>query len=278
LFIALYAISIVVGVVAGFLIVMGTRDFSLKKLIGSAKFNWFYVVLIVTAPILTLVEHLFKHPSETYSEIVYTNWIFSIGGNAIRILQDRLDYQILSDFFIVIYVWVFTFILYFTPILILALDDRRTFRRYSIAMLLNYVVLMPFYLFFPVSVTGFYADSGVTPLLYIDTNWGRVVTSVDPLDNDFPSGHVSLIVTTLLVLVAAGRDYKTYYYFVGLATAAIVFAVLYLGVHWIADVFAGFLLAVGATVLSKNERVAMGFDRLVRRISAKIFKENVEAG
>jgi len=85
-------------------------------------------------------------------------------------------------------------------------------------------------------------------------------------------------VTTLLVLVAAGRDYKTYYYFVGLATAAIVFAVLYLGVHWIADVFAGFLLAVGATVLSKNERVAMGFDRLVRRISAKIFKENVEAG
>ncbi|MCJ7606667.1 MAG: phosphatase PAP2 family protein, partial [Thermoplasmata archaeon] len=168
--------------------------------------------------------------------------------------------------------------LYFTPILILALDDRRTFRRYSIAMLLNYMVLMPFYLFFPVSVTGFYADSGVTPLLYIDTNWGRVVTSVDPLDNDFPSGHVSLIVTTLLVLVAAGRDYKTYYYFVGLATAAIVFAVLYLGVHWIADVFAGFLLAVGATVLSKNERVTMGFDRLVRRISAKIFKENVEAG
>jgi membrane-associated phospholipid phosphatase len=268
----------VVGAVAGFLIVTDFRRFSWKKLVASIKFNWFYMALIILAPVLTLVEHVFRHPSESYSEIVYTNWIFSIGGNAIRVLQDRLDYQILSDFFIIIYVWVFTFILYFTPLMILALDDRRTFRRYSIAILLNYIVLMPFYLFFPVSVTGFYPESGVTPLLYIDTNWGRVVTSVDPLDNDFPSAHVSLIVTTLLILISAGREYRRYYYFVGVASAAIVFSVLYLGVHWIADVFAGFLLAVGATVLSKNERVVMAFDRLVRRLSARVFKEDVDTG
>ncbi len=267
-----------VGVVAAFLIVTDIRSFSRRKLVASIKFNWFYMLLIVAAPVLTLVEHVFRHPSETYSEIVYTNWIFSIGGNAIRVLQDRLDYQILSDFFIIIYVWVFTFILYFTPLLILALDDRRTFRRYSIAILLNYIVLMPFYLFFPVSVTGFYAESGVTPLLYIDTNWGRVVTSVDPLDNDFPSAHVSLMVTTLLVLIAAGREYKRFYYFVGFASAAIVFAVLYLGVHWIADVFAGFLLAVGATVLSKNERIVMAFDRFVRRLSSMLFEEEFDPG
>ncbi len=269
----MYALSVVAGIAAALLVIVGRKNISLHKLLGSAKYNLLYIIMIAAAPLLVLLEHAFVSVETNSKEIVYTNWLFSIGGNAISILQDRLDYQVLTDLSIVVYVWIFAFVLYFTPILILALDDRATFRRYSLAVLFNYVILLPFYLFFPVTVTGFYADSGMTPLLYIDSNWGRMVTSIDPLNNDFPSAHVSLVVTALLVLVYAGVDYRRYYYFVAFAAVGITFSVLYLGVHWLADVFGGFALAVVAYVISGNERIQMAFDRHVRALTRKIFKE-----
>ena len=273
LFVGLYALSVVVGIAAALLVIVGRKNISLHKLFGSAKYNLLYIVIIATAPLLVLLEHAFVSVELNSKEVVYTNWLFSIGGNAITILQDRLDYQILADLSIVIYVWIFAFVLYFTPILILTLDDRATFRRYSLAVLFNYVILLPFYIFFPVTVTGFYADSGMTPLLYIDSNWGRMVTSIDPLNNDFPSAHVSLVVTALLVLVYAGVDYRRYYYFVACAAVGITFSVLYLGVHWLADIFGGFALAVIAYMVSGNQRVQMAFDRHIRALTSKIIKE-----
>ncbi|UCE81412.1 MAG: phosphatase PAP2 family protein [Methanobacteriota archaeon] len=269
-FITLYAASVVVGIVAGLVIMVGWRNLSLSRIAESAKYNIIYIAMVVGAPLLVLIEHAFVSLEPNSKEVVYTNWLFRIGGDAIRILQDRLDYQVLVDFSILIYVWVFAFIIYFTPILILAVDDRATFRRYSISMLFNYLILLPFYIFFPVTVTGFYADSGMTPLLYIDTNWGRMVTSIDPLNNDFPSAHISLVVTALLVLLSAGADYRRYYYFVAVSAIGITFSVLYLGVHWLADVFAGLALAVGAYFISGNERVQMTFDKYVRAVASRI--------
>jgi membrane-associated phospholipid phosphatase len=275
--VGLYAASIIVGVALAIEVIVGWKNVSLPRFVRSARYNLLYIVLIATAPLLVLLEHAFVSVEMNSKEVVYTNWLFNIGGDVIAILQDRLDYQVLADMSIVTYVWIYTFILYFTPVLILLMDDRATFRRYSIAMLFNYVILLPFYIFFPVTVTGFYADSGMTPLLYIDTNWGRMVTSIDPLNNDFPSAHISLMVTALLILVYAGVDYRRYYYFVGCAAVAITFAVLYLGVHWLADVFGGFALAIGAYLLSGNQRIQMTLDRYVRRLTKRICKENEDS-
>ena len=269
-FIALYVASAVVGIAAALAVTVGWRHVSLRRFVNSVRFNLIYVIILGGAPLLLLLEHALVSPAAESKEVIYTNWLFSAGGGAIRILQDRLDYQVVADFSILVYVWVYTFILYFTPILMLVLDDRATFRRYSIAMLFNYIVLLPFYIFFPVTVTGFYAESGVTPVLYIDTNWGRMVTSIDPLNNDFPSAHISLVVTALLILISAGVDYRRYYYFVACGAIGITFSVLFLGVHWLADVFAGFVLAIGAYVISGNNRVQMTFDRYVRTLSEKI--------
>jgi membrane-associated phospholipid phosphatase len=277
LFIAAYALSMVVGIFVGLLFFIGWKDLWWRKALASARFNIAYVLLLVALPLTTLVENAIRDPEEATNEVVYTNWIFSISGNAIRTLQDRLDYQIVVDVSVVVYVWLFTFILYFTPILLLCLDDRLTIRRYSVAMLFNYLVLVPFYILFPVTVTGFYAESGLTPLLYINTNWGRVVTSVDPLNNDFPSGHVSIVLTTLLVLMSAGWDRRGYVYFLAASVIGVVFVVLYLGVHWLADVFGGLVLAVGATMLASNEKVQMTVDRYVRKLSERLVGDDGES-
>jgi len=270
LFVLLYILSIVGGVAGGLLLFVGWKRLSRDTIIASARKNIAYVIVLALLPLVTLVENILRNPDETTKEIVYTNWIFTFSGDAIRVLQDRLDYQLLADLSIVVYVWVFSFVLYFTPILLISLNDSATIRRYSVAMMINYAVLIPFYLFFPVTVTGLYADSGVTPLLYINTNWGRMVTSVDPLNNDFPSGHVSMVLTTLLVLVSCGWRRGAFTYFLIAAVAGLTFSVLYLGVHWPADVFAGVALAIFATIASKNVPLQEVVGRFMGRVSSMI--------
>lgn len=275
-FFAIYAISLVVATFAGLLILVGWKDMFIRKTLLSLKYNLVYIVILAAFPLFVqlqdVVERGMSSPEGTSREIVYTNWIFSLSGGAIRILQDRLDYRLLTDFFIIAYAWVFAYLTYFVPILLLVKDDRATLRKFAVAMMINYVVLTPFYFLFPVSVSGSHPESGMTPQLYVSTNWGKMVTSVDPLNNDFPSGHVSLSVTTFLVFAYAGVGYRRFKYFLGGATVAIVFSVLYLGIHWPADVFAGFILAVGATVAANTEKVQMTIDRYVRIISEKLYR------
>lgn len=274
-FFALYSISMVVAVFVGLLISIGWKDMYWRKALRSLRYNAIYVVLIAAFPLIVQAQDLLERQldDESTNTVVYTNWIFDLAGDTIGVLQDRLNYAVLIDFFIIVYAWLFAFITYFVPIFLLVKDDRATLRIYAIAMMLNYLVLTPFYLIFPVTVTGSHPEAGVTPFLYASRSWGQMVTSVDPLDNDFPSGHVSLSVTPFLIFAYAGIHYRRMAYFLGVTAVAIVFSVLYLGVHWPADVFAGFLLAVGATVAARSEKIQMTIDRYVRIVSQRLFKE-----
>jgi membrane-associated phospholipid phosphatase len=273
-FFILYSVTMVVGIFASLLINIGWKDISWRKALASLRYNAIYIILIAVFPLFIqgqdLLEAHFTDAGDTTREVVYTNWIFSLAGGSIVVLQDRLDYRILKDFFMIIYAWLFTFLIYFAPVLLLARDDRVNLRRYAIAMMLNYVVLVPFYALFPVTVSGSHPASGVTPELYLDTHWGKMCTSVDPLNNDFPSGHTSLAVTTLLIFWFGGATYKKFARFLAWATGAIIFAVLYLGVHWPADVLAGFFLAVFAYTLSGTEKIQMTIDRYVRGLTQRI--------
>jgi membrane-associated phospholipid phosphatase len=277
-FFTIYFVSIVVAFFLGVLVLMGWKEMSIRRALLSLRYNAVYIIILVAFPLLLVLSqnmaaNAISDPGDTSKEVHYTNWIFSIAGDAVAIIQDRLHHAIVTDFFAITYVWLFTFLTGFVPILLLAKDDRATLRTYAIATVLNYLVLAPFYIFFPVTVTGSNIAAQTTPLLYADPIWGRMVTNVDPLNNDFPSAHVSLSTTTFLVFVYAGSRYKRFSYFLGVSTIAVVLAVLYLGVHWPADVFAGFLVAVGATVAARSGRVQMTIDRYVRIISRRLLNE-----
>ena len=278
-FFTLYAVSMVAAVFFGLLLFIGWKDMYWRTALRSLRYNAVYVLLIAAFPLIVQGQDLLERHLETEKtyEIIYTNWIFDLAGDTISVLQDRLNYAILIDLSIIAYAWLFAFITYFVPIFLLVKDDRPTLRVYAVAMMLNYIVLTPFYLVFPVSVSGSHPQSGVTPFLYATASWGEMVTSVDPLNNDFPSGHVSLSVTPFLIFAYAGIQYRGMSYFLGVTTVAIVFSVLYLGVHWPADVFAGFILGVGAVVAARSERIQMTIDRYVRIISRKLFKDRTES-
>jgi len=276
-FFAVYSITMLIGVFIGVLLTVGWKEISWRKALQSAKYNAVYIVIIAVFPLFIqfqdILEAHFAGTGQSTREVVYTHWIFSLSGGAIKILQDRLDFVILVDFFSIVYAWLFTYLIYFAPVLLISTDDRANLRKYAIAMMFNYLILTPFYALFPVSVSGSNPDLGITPLLYVNPHWGKMVTSVDPLNNDFPSGHVSLAVTTLLIFAYAGREYRRVYYFLIFAVTAIIFSVLYLGVHWPADVVAGFLVGVFAVTAANSERIQMTIDRHVRAANDWIFRE-----
>jgi hypothetical protein len=83
-------------------------------------------------------------------------------------------------------------------------------------------------------------------------------------------------VTAFLIFATAGTTYRRFSYFLGAATVATVVAVLCLGIHWPADVLAGFLVGIFAAMAARNERIQMTMDRWVRAVSDRIFKPEEE--
>ena len=276
MFFTLYTASMLTVAMLGLLVLVRWKNMFLRKTMLSVRYNIVYVIILIAFPLVIqaqdIIEKSFAGPGTT-REVAYTNWIFSLSGGVIQILQERLNYAILTNFFIIVYAWLFAFLTYFAPVLLLVKDDRLTLRKYAIAISFNYLILIPSYALFPVSVTSSYSDSGMIPLLYANPHWGRMVTSIFSLNNDFPSGHVSLMVTTFLVFATAGVGYRKFSYFLGASAVAIVVAVLYLGIHWPADVFAGFLVGIGTTVAARTDRIQMTIDRWVRSLSEKIFSQ-----
>jgi len=96
------------------------------------------------------------------------------------------------------------------------------------------------------------------------------ITTVDPLDNCFPSLHAALIASALLIVHTT--NLKRYEAFLAFAFSAIAFATLYLGVHWITDIVAGILLSVvtfriaehyGDRIMDCANAAAVSIERLV---------------
>jgi membrane-associated phospholipid phosphatase len=263
-FLSLYIVSLVAAMLVGLALI--ARPGCIRRAMSSVRQNGAYALVLLILPLVVLaIDFLDLSVSGAqYKELRYTGWFMQISGGTVSALQMKLNYGLLIDVSILFYVWIFTFVSFFSPAMLLMNSDGKTFRRYSVAMIVNYLVLIPFYVFFPVGVTSSSPASGVAPLLYVHPNWGRLVTSIDPLNNGFPSGHTSLIVTTLLIFALSQGRYRGYTAFLSVASIGIVVSVLHLGVHWPPDVIMGVVVAIFAVVASRSEKVQATFSRLFR--------------
>jgi tRNA A-37 threonylcarbamoyl transferase component Bud32/membrane-associated phospholipid phosphatase len=148
------------------------------------------------------------------------------------------------------------------PLLILgtavALARRREnapFRVFTFAIIIDYALSLPFFLLFPVPERWAYSESGA--VLLSDRWSSRLIEAVRPLsglDNCFPSFHVSLTVVLVLVAFIFGLRFRSSLAALG---AVIVLSTYVLGIHWLADIFAGLAVGVVAVALALrlNERV-----------------------
>ena len=116
------------------------------------------------------------------------------------------------------------------------------FRVLCLAVATDYVVSLPWFLFFPVPERWAYPESNA--VLLSDQWTSMLIQSIRPLsglNNSFPSTHTSL--TVILVLVSWLFDVRWRATVTALGTMVIL-ATFVLGIHWVPDILAG--VAAGA--------------------------------
>src|ERR1041384_1527476 len=123
-----------------------------------------------------------------------------------------------------------------------ARPDIKSFRVLTFAVVIDYLISLPFFFFFPVMERWTNADSGA--MLLSDRWSSRLIEFFRPvsgLDNCFPSSHVSITVVMILVCYLFNMRFRTPVLALGIAIAL---STLVLGIHWLPDVIAG--AAVGS--------------------------------
>jgi DNA-binding SARP family transcriptional activator/membrane-associated phospholipid phosphatase len=124
----------------------------------------------------------------------------------------------------------------------------RPFRTFSLAVALDYLISLPFFLFMPVPERWTYPESGA---MVLSDMWVSSLIDlfrpISALDNSFPSFHVSLTVLLVLISFVFRLRYRWSVLFLGIP---VFLATLVLGIHWLTDVIAGAAVGVLSVLLA----------------------------
>lgn len=135
-----------------------------------------------------------------------------------------------------------------------ARSDIRPFRVLTFAVLIDYLISLPFFLFFPVMERWTNAESGA--MLLSDRWSSKLIEYVRPLsglDNCFPSSHTSITVVVVLVCFLFNVRFRTPVLVLGIT---VVISTFVLGIHWLPDMIAG--VAVGGLSVALAMRLERG--------------------
>ena len=127
-------------------------------------------------------------------------------------------------------------------------SDPRPFQAVSLAVAIDYMVSLPFFIFFPVPER--WSSPATEAMLLSDKVSDRLIELVRPisgLDNSFPSFHVSL---TVLVVAACFMFRLPMRMSALVFGATVVLSTFALGVHWIPDIIAGLALGIASMLLA----------------------------
>ncbi len=183
-----------------------------------------------------------------------TGYIHSIEGAFVADVQS-LSTPMLTEYFSVVYVYGYAFLLIFPVVLYLALESAESLREMTMAYTLNYAIGLVFYvLFISFGPRNLIADQ-VQSLLYTDWPKAQLITSqVNRNTNVFPSLHSSLSVTVALLAYRTREQYPTWPVVAIPIALSVVIATMYLGIHWGTDVVTGVALGVFSVYAAERIR------------------------
>ena len=180
-----------------------------------------------------------------------TALIYGLEGGFVAWVQATFATPALTAYFSWVYVYGYAFLLAFPVIAYLALPRTTTLRRVLVAYALNYGIGLALYTaVFAYGPRNVMPDM-VTPLLF--TNQPDVMllaSEVNVNTNVFPSLHTSLAVTVGTFAVLTREEYPLWTPVGVWLALSVVVATMYLGIHWLTDVVAGFALAFGSVSLA----------------------------
>lgn len=235
--------------------------FSSKNVFESPLTSRFYVYspyffLAILVAILDRIEMTYGEPLASLFGWDYTSLIHSLEGDIVVEIQRWGNNVYLTYFLAFMYFVTFTFLLYFSLTFYAFSNEGEPTKKVALAYIVNYMIVLPFYLFFPVTETWrayefLPAPQKIYGLLFnFNADILSFVTTFSAINNCFPSMHTSLSFT--VALISLHSKYKRYTLFCWICATLIAFSTIYLGIHWVSDVVAGILLAVFVYILIKK--------------------------
>lgn len=171
----------------------------------------------------------------------FTQAIYNLEGETVRFFQSAFEHYGVTLFVAFFYVIVFPALLIASIGIYTFTQQYKLYYTLLIAIFVNYVVAIPFYLFFPVFEVWSFAPSGVRFLMLdVYPDFEETYRNMSGLNNCFPSLHTSLSVT--IALTAWKSKQHLWKWFAAFSAVVVIFSIFYLGIHWITDMFAGVLL------------------------------------
>jgi membrane-associated phospholipid phosphatase len=206
--------------------------------------------------LLTARDHSFTEAVLASRGEDFTSFIWHWEENRVAIFQ-RWMWMPLTWYLTWAYVIVFPALVPWGMAVLDWLGQKRRLVSLLIAFIMNYVLVVPFYIFFPVQECHIWfknlaGDGHRMVTLRLDNIHPAIMTVLRPMsgaDNCFPSFHTSLAVTLALFALASGR--KRFAIAMNLMSLSIVFSTLYLGIHWLTDVAGGILVGVVAFLVGE---------------------------
>jgi membrane-associated phospholipid phosphatase len=177
----------------------------------------------------------------------FTGSIFKIEGNFVAAIQHLFHNDMLTYATSFFYVVVFPSVMIASIVIYTYQKNYKLFYAFCYAILINYAVAMPFYLFFPVNEVWAFHPNVSLLITDVFPTFESDYRPLSGLDNCFPSLHTSISVSLAILATKSGSAF--WKRFVPLSSAFIIFAIFYLGIHWLTDMVGGVVLGVTAARL-----------------------------
>ena len=186
----------------------------------------------------------------------FTPWVYSVEGDLVEVIQTTMWHPVLTQYFVFTYTVLYGFLFYAFVVLYIKDDNEEMVKTLVMCHILTYLFAIPFYLLFPVN------EVWTTNIIYSDYQYGHVIgglhagqpgtevisTTINSINNCFPSLHVSISLTVFFIL--ATKRQKLYATIAFPISLSVVISTIYLGVHWVIDVLAGYALATIVTYMA----------------------------
>lgn len=197
------------------------------------------VIILFFNKIEIALENSMKHPND------FTPSIYRLEGDFVSIFQKLFENDILTSGLTFFYVVVFPAMMIASIAIYTYQRNYKLFYAVCYALMINYMIAIPFYLFFPVTEVHAFTPNVKFLMLEAFPTFENEYRPLSDLDNCFPSLHTSISVT--IAMIALRSDNRFWKICAPVCAGIIIFSIFYLGVHWMTDMVGGMLLGLVAS-------------------------------
>ncbi|WP_340392659.1 phosphatase PAP2 family protein [Paenibacillus sp. FSL E2-0190] len=245
--IVLYTVALVV-----ILVWIGAKRNPLMALveIGKEMLRSYKFLLLIAGMFGVLAINKYELQIEQKMHLTsdYTPFIFGLEGHFVQAVQDIFYSPWLTPIIVFFYIFMLQSVLAASLGVYLLDKNRVMLYATCYAIIINYALAIPFYLYFPVNEVWSYLPAGVKfTMLDVFPKFEQEYRPLSGLNNCFPSLHTSISVTMALLAFRSGN--RRWMAITSISAVVIVFGIFYLGIHWLTDMIGGTLLAVLASTV-----------------------------